>query len=108
MHTEHQRCAEACYQCAAACEHCALSCLQEKNIDMMRECIKLDVQCAALCRLAGQFMALESKHLLSLCRICVDVCKACAEECSKHQLQHCQQCAKRCRVCAEACLQMTA
>ncbi|MGP3593685.1 four-helix bundle copper-binding protein [Vagococcus sp. WN89Y] len=75
---------------------------------MMRECIKLDVQCASLCRLAGQFMALESEHLQQVCRLCVDVCRACAEECGKHQHDHCQRCAQACRECAETCLRMVA
>lgn len=108
MHTEHQNCSDACYQCAVACEHCAACCLNEENLAMMRNCIKLDMQCSALCRLTGQFMALESGYLQPLCRVCIDICKACAEECSKHQNEHCQQCAQACRTCAQACLQMVA
>ncbi|CAM7320510.1 four-helix bundle copper-binding protein [Phytobacter diazotrophicus] len=108
MHSEHQDCIDACYQCAIACEHCAASCLNEDDLAMMRNCIKLDVQCSALCRLVAQFMTLESDHIMPLCRICVDVCRACAEECGRHQHAHCQQCAQACRACAQACLQMVA
>ncbi len=41
---------------------------------MMRECIKLDMQCANICRLAAQFMALNSESARELCRVCALMC----------------------------------
>jgi hypothetical protein len=44
MSDEYKKCIESCYLCAAACDNCAASCLEEENLEMMRECIKLDMQ----------------------------------------------------------------
>ena len=41
MLDEYKKCIEACYLCATACDNCAASCLDEENLEMMRECIKL-------------------------------------------------------------------
>lgn len=62
MQQEHRECIEQCYECAAACDICASSCLREDNVEMMKHCIQLDMQCAAICRPAAQFMALESEY----------------------------------------------
>ncbi len=50
MQQEHRECIEQCYECAAACDICASSCLREDNVEMMKHCIELDMQCAAICR----------------------------------------------------------
>ena len=52
MTDEFKKCIEACYLCAAACDNCAASCLAEEELEMMRECIRMDMQCANICRLA--------------------------------------------------------
>lgn len=108
MIEQYQRCIEACYLCAAACDNCAASCLKEEHIDMMRDCIRLDMQCANLCRLAAQFMAQDSDEAKKLCLLCAEVCQKCAAECGKHQHDHCQHCAQACQRCAEECRKMTA
>lgn len=77
MLDEYKKCIEACYLCATACDNCAASCLDEENLEMMRECIKLDMQCANICRLAAQFMTLNSGSAQDLCRLCADVCQKC-------------------------------
>nr|WP_312946739.1 four-helix bundle copper-binding protein [Superficieibacter sp.] len=102
------KCIELCYKCAAMCDFCAASCLRDEDPGRMTECIRLAVQSAGICRLTAQFMSLESPYFKQLCRICVDICKSCAEECAKHQNDHCQRCAKTCRYCADACLRMVA
>jgi len=105
----HQRfasCIEACNDCADACDHCAASCLQEDNVADMRRCIALDIDCAAICRLAVGFMARGSDMAATLCEACADVCDVCAEECGRHDMQHCQRCAEACRRCAEECRRM--
>ncbi|MEK6305480.1 MAG: four-helix bundle copper-binding protein [Pantoea dispersa] len=108
MPDEYKRCVEACYLCAAACDHCATSCLDEENVEMMRECIRLDMQCANTCRLAAQFMALNSGSVQQLCQFCADICQQCAQACQQHQHQHCQQCARACQRCAEECRKIAA
>lgn len=108
MNISNQEIIDECYQCAEACDHCAASCLNEEDIGMMKACIRLDIQCAAMCRLAAQFLAIQSGYAQQICYLCADICTACAEECSQHQHDHCQYCAKRCRQCADMCSKVAA
>src|SRR3546814_7834325 len=99
-------CIDACYACATECDHCAASCLGEQDVKSMARCIKLDMDCAQICRLAASYMARGSEFAQALCRLCAEVCEACAAECAKHEMDHCQRCAQACRQCAEECTRM--
>jgi hypothetical protein len=107
-HQQYQACVDACNACADACDHCAAACLQEQDVRMMARCIALDMDCAALCRLAAGAMARGSDHAQQICRLCAEVCDACGDECAKHTLDHCQACAQACRRCADECRRMAA
>jgi len=96
-------------ECAAICDRCAASCLEEKDIQMLAKCIKLDIDCAQLCRVTASFASRGSAHTIILLDECAELCNVCAEECEKHShMEHCQQCAEACRHCAEICSQMIA
>ena len=73
---------------------------------MMAECIRLDIDCAAICRLAAGYMARGSDFAHDVCSACASVCEACGAECERHPQQHCQACAEACRRCAEECRRM--
>jgi len=104
--TRYQSCIAACDACADACDHCASACLGEEDVEMMAACIRLDLDCAAICRMAASYMARDSRYAPELCRLCADVCEACAAECARHSQPHCQACAQTCRQCAEECRRM--
>lgn len=104
----YKSCIEACHVCAAYCDRCATSCLQEDDVKMMAECIRLDMDCAAVCRLAGGYMARDSKFARQICDLCADICQACGDECAKHEADHCQKCAEACKRCADECRKMAA
>ena len=72
---------------------------------MLERCIRLDIDCAAICELAAGFVARGSEHAEHILRECADICNDCAEECEKHghHMEHCRKCAEACRACAEAC-----
>lgn len=106
MHERYAACVEACNNCADACDHCASACLQEQDPKMMARCIALDIDCAAICRLAAGAMARGSECAATICAACADVCDACGEECAKHDHGHCQACAEACRQCAQECRAM--
>ena len=107
-HSSIQACIDACNACADACDRCSTACLQEQDVAKMSRCIKLDIDCAAICRLAAAFMARGSEFASPLCRECATICKACAEECSRHPQSHCQACAAACARCADECARMAA
>jgi len=99
-------CIEACNACAVACDRCAAACLGEDDPQSMARCIALDIDCAALCRLAAGFMARDSEFAPALCAACAELCEACSGECEGHEMDHCKACAAACRRCAEQCQRM--
>ncbi|MFP5425091.1 MAG: hypothetical protein ACLGJA_04485 [Gammaproteobacteria bacterium] len=42
MNSRFEECISECLRCALACEGCASACLQEQDVKMMADCIKLD------------------------------------------------------------------
>jgi hypothetical protein len=104
--TRYAACIEACNACADACDRCAAACLHEEDPRPMARCIALDMDCAALCRLAASFMARDSENAAMICALCAEVCDACQGECSRHDMEHCQACAAACRRCADECRRM--
>ena len=107
-HQKHLDCIAACHACAVECLHCAAACLGEPDVKKMARCIALNTDCAQICQLAVAYMAGGSPFAGALCRLCAEVCDACAEECARHDMDHCQQCAEACRRCAEECRNMAA
>src|SRR5258707_81727 len=90
--------------CAAACNYCTTACLGEEDVKMMVACIRLDIDCAAICNLNSAFIARGSVHGKHLLKECAELCNLCAAECEKHtKMQHCVDCAKACRACEKAC-----
>lgn len=104
----YKSCIEACLKCVVVCNRCASSCAQEKDIDMMRRCIQLDMECAAICDAAAQLMSLGSDSAKEICHILVGICEECAHECGKHENEHCHECAEACTQCALECSAMAA
>ena len=90
--------------CALACNYCTTACLEEDDVRMMRDCIKLDIDCAAICSLTANFIARNSIHGKHLLNECAELCRLCGTECARHtKMQHCQDCAAACRSCEAAC-----
>jgi hypothetical protein len=104
--SRYQSCIEACDTCADACDYCASACLGEDDVKMMVECVRLDMDCAAICRLAASYMSRDSASAVDLCRLCAEVCQGCGEECANHPQAHCKACAQACRRCADECRRM--
>ncbi len=105
-HEQFQSCIDECNACATACDHCAVSCLAEQDVQKMARCIKLDMDCAQICRLAASYMARGSELSNVICNACAEICDACGEECAQFPMDHCQRCAEACRRCAAECRRM--
>ncbi len=104
--TTWQKCIDACTKCFQACEQCITSCLQEPDAQARMHCIQVLRDCADICALSAQWMSRGSTFAPQLCRLCADICDACAAECASFQDQHCQDCATFCRECANECRNM--
>ncbi|WP_233499295.1 four-helix bundle copper-binding protein [Bacillus weihaiensis] len=87
---------------------CYSACLEEDHVKEMTECIKLDRECADICRVAITSMQTHSPFMMEICKLCADVCEACAKECDKHPHDHCRKCAEACYRCANLCRNMSA
>lgn len=108
VHEKYRSCIDACYACAVACDHCAVACLGESNPKPMAECIRLDIDCADICRMAAAYMARDSAYAARIRGVCADICEACGTECDRFEHGHCKECAEACRRCAEECRRMAA
>ena len=97
-------CIETCSDCAVACENCASACLSEVDVLQLTRCIRLDLDCAELCRATAALLARDSEFSDAMIELCADACEACAQECDRHEhMEHCADCAHLCRRCAAKC-----
>jgi hypothetical protein len=95
---------EATVACALACRECVSACLEEDEIGMYRECIRMNRDCAWICDLTGAYLLSNSPFQAQACQLCADVCRACAAECHIHSHRdHCRRCAEACHACSEIC-----
>ena len=105
-------CAEACAACELTCNGCADACLAESNLDVLRRCIRLNLDCADVCASTGRMLSRglhsDPEILRGQVRICERVCSACAAECEKHAAhhEHCRHCANECRRCETTCREL--
>jgi hypothetical protein len=107
------RCIDACFGCVETCTACADACLSERDVSHLVSCIRLNLDCAAVCNATGSIMSRANKAghrqlLEAQLANCIAFCRACASECARHaeMHRHCQVCAEACTACAEACNDM--
>ena len=106
-HEKNQSLIEELNRCATECSHCAMACLDEQDVKMLTTCIKLNIDCAEVCRLTASLLSRGSAHGNHLLKECAELCDICAGECDKHShMEHCKRCAVVCRDCAEECTAM--
>jgi hypothetical protein len=103
-------CIEACFDCAQTCISCADACTAEQRVAELRQCIRLDMDCADVCAMTGALASRRSGENIGVLRsaieLCALACQLCAEECDKHAQhhRHCRTCAEECRRCHRACV----
>lgn len=101
---------EACYDCAQSCIACADACLAEDMVKDLRQCIRLDLDCADVCVATGGIATRRTGSneivIRQMLDACMTACRLCAEECERHadRHEHCRICAESCRRCEQACM----
>lgn len=103
-----QSCIDACNACADACDSCAALNLQVPDTKVLARCIKLNIDCAQLCRVTAGFLARGSELAASICEACIKACEDCREECAQYSMSHCKECEAACHLCANECERMLA
>src|SRR5688500_6962059 len=102
-------CIEECLSCTQSCTSCADACLAESSVEHLRQCIRLNLDCADLCSTAAALLTRRTganpQVLRAALELCAFVCRLCAEECARHaeMHEHCRVCAEACRACQKAC-----
>jgi hypothetical protein len=99
-----ERAIQALQRCFQECERCAAGCLQEPTVADLRECIRLDLECAEACLGTARALLRDSHLSGGWLTLCVGLCETCAAECERHaHHERCRECAKACRACVAAC-----
>jgi hypothetical protein len=101
-------CLEACATCAIACRACADACLGEADVNVLRRCIRKNLDCVAACTatldIGGRLLDADPALLRAQIDLCARICASCAAECDEHdRYDHCRVCAECCRACERAC-----
>lgn len=97
------------HDCAQTCTSCADACLAEDMVVELRQCIRLNLDCADVCTaiatLGSRRTGSNEQVIRKLLEACIVACFLCANECERHagRHQHCRICAESCRRCAEIC-----
>ena len=92
---------EESYACAQTCTACADACLAEEMVAELRQCIRLNLDCADICAAAGAMASRRTGSneavLAAAIRACAEACRRCGDECQSRAEKH-----EHCRICAEA------
>ena len=100
-----QACVEACNQCYQTCLHEAMNrCLESGGKHVEPDHFRLMMNCAEICQLSTNLMLSSSAFGQQICRVCAEVCDACAKSCERIGME---DCARVCRECAKRCREMS-
>lgn len=105
---------DALLECSQTCTLCADACLAEEMVADLRRCIRLNLDCAALCATTADIVGRQTQSDPAVVRAaieaCLAACEACATECERHadMHEHCRICAEACRRCETACRELIA
>ena len=104
-------CIEACFDCDQSCIADADADLGEVEVNHLRRCITMCLNCSDVCATTGRILSRQTEFEPVIARAalqaCVETCRLCAEECEYHaremNMEHCRRCAESCRRCERAC-----
>lgn len=71
---------EACMRACNSASTCVTSCVEQPVAQTMSRCLLLDIDRAAVWRLAVAFAVEDIGSSLALGGVCADVCRSCEEE----------------------------
>lgn len=100
---------EALNQCASICTACADACLAEQHVQGLVRCIRLNLDCADICRTTAAVLIRlnqpDPNVVRSLLQTCQAICQSCGSECEQHAQmhEHCRVCAESSRHCSQHC-----
>lgn len=100
-----QPCIDECQKCHITCLSMATGfCLTKGGAHTAPAHIGIMLDCAQICATTADFMARGSAQHVAMCRLCADICDACARSCEG--LAGMEACLATCRACAKSCRAM--
>lgn len=105
-------CLSAAAECEQVCVACADACLGEDEVASLRQCIRLDQDCADLCAATARMLQRQARPDPALWKLtleaCAQACRSCGEECGLHEAHHghCRVCREACNRCERACMDL--
>ena len=81
---------KACFGCAESCMMCADACLGEGQVDELRRCIRLNLDCAAVCIATGEVAARQTDPDRRLLSAQLQACIAASEVCGPGMQPACE------------------
>ena len=101
-------CIQDCTECYQMCSHLVDYSLKKDASHAHAEHIKILLDCARICNLSADLMIRHSEFHNSTCKVCAEVCLACAISCdiSGKNDPMVQACAETCRKCAASCTEI--
>jgi hypothetical protein len=106
---EFAACIQACVTCAETCTACADACLAEETVAKLTSCIRTNLDCAEICKVAGTVLCRQTEpkteFVHALLQTVLQAVRDCAAECEEHaaHMEHCRICALACRACEQKC-----
>src|SRR6266481_271320 len=87
------RCIDACFNCVETCTACADACLSEAQVERLVACVRVNLDCAAVCGATGSVLVRANKAgmrqlLEAQLTTCIAFCRGCADECDRHAEAH--------------------
>ncbi|MFI7480987.1 four-helix bundle copper-binding protein [Kocuria sp. M1R5S2] len=111
-------CIRACIETAESCLIGADACVEEDAVAELRECLRAQQDCAALCTATAEVLARRgfpesgggSAVLRSLLETCREAARVCGHACDEHAeaYEHCAVSAEAARRCEQACAELLA
>jgi hypothetical protein len=99
-------CIQECLSCLKTCtESLSRHCLEVGGKHVEADHVRLMMDCIDICGLSANFMMRGSPRHHSTCRLCAEICSACAKDCER--VGDMDKCVEACNRCATSCSVMT-
>jgi Cys-rich four helix bundle protein (predicted Tat secretion target) len=108
--SHHKSLADAAGACVATGQSCLDHCLDllGNGHKELAACAKSVTQLLSLCSALQNLANQDSRYLVKLAGVAMDVCEDCEQECKKHADKHeaCKRCGEACGACYKECKQL--
>ena len=99
-------CEQNCSSCQSMCEKSSQYVKKLAGKAATPERLKLFADCISICKTSHDFLKRGSQFHPEVCKVCADVCNACAKSCQELNDPKLKECIEECKKCADSCQKM--